>query len=244
MTDIAPEQIAKRLRHGDTREDGWRFLYYEARAKNGEYWVSPEMFEQIRKKKAERASARYHANPTEHRQRVSKWQKENPEKRSVYNRRWREKHLGAIQQKLKESKAANPGRYRRMGLEYHHRNYWTNPLYRTAQKLRQRIGSALGRAKGSANTESLLGSKVPDVCLYLESLFLPGMNWDNQTKTGWHIDHIIPLSCAKSEEHLKALCHYTNLRPLWGKENLQKHAKIPSEVPENIRHLLPQNWNE
>ena len=40
------------------------------------------------------------------------------------------------------------------------------------------------------------------------------MTFDNHGLYGWHIDHIIPLSTAKTEEAIK-LCHYTNLQPLW-----------------------------
>lgn len=52
------------------------------------------------------------------------------------------------------------------------------------------------------------------------------MNWDNRGLYGWHIDHIIPLSSAKTEEEVYKLCHYTNLQPLWAKENLSKGNKI------------------
>ena len=46
------------------------------------------------------------------------------------------------------------------------------------------------------------------------------MNWSNHGKYngefnfGWDIDHIIPISSAKSEEEIIQLNHYTNLQPL------------------------------
>ena len=52
------------------------------------------------------------------------------------------------------------------------------------------------------------------------------MCWDNYGKFGWHIDHIIPLSSASSEEEIFKLCHYTNLQPLWAFDNLSKGNKI------------------
>ena len=46
------------------------------------------------------------------------------------------------------------------------------------------------------------------------------MNWDNYGNYngtldfGWDVDHIIPISSAKTEEELYTLNHYTNMRPL------------------------------
>lgn len=47
------------------------------------------------------------------------------------------------------------------------------------------------------------------------------MNWNNmggkiitEQNTGWDIDHIIPISTAKTEEDIIKLNHYSNLRPL------------------------------
>ena len=59
---------------------------------------------------------------------------------------------------------------------------------------------------------------------HLEKQFVDGMTWENRNE--WHIDHITPLSSAKTEEELYKLCHYTNLQPLWAEENLKKGNKI------------------
>ena len=59
---------------------------------------------------------------------------------------------------------------------------------------------------------------------YLENLFTENMNWSNYGE--WHIDHIMPLSPANTEEEIYNLCHYTNLQPLWGEDNLKKSNKI------------------
>jgi len=62
--------------------------------------------------------------------------------------------------------------------------------------------------------------------MYIEKQFTKGMSWKNHGE--WHIDHIIPLSSAKTEKELYELCHYTNLQPLWKTDNLSKNNKIPN----------------
>ena len=72
--------------------------------------------------------------------------------------------------------------------------------------------------------EQVVGINYNDFKKYLESKFFDGMSWENRGE--WHIDHIIPLSAAKTEQELISLCHYSNLQPLWGEDNIKKGNKI------------------
>ena len=74
--------------------------------------------------------------------------------------------------------------------------------------------------KKSSKTEDILGCSFDEFKLYLESKFEDWMTWENRGlyngdfKYGWDIDHIIPISSAKTEEDIIKLNHYTNLQPL------------------------------
>lgn len=61
---------------------------------------------------------------------------------------------------------------------------------------------------------------------FLEKKFTEGMSWNNYGLYGWHIDHIIPLSSAKTDKEIYELCHYLNLQPLWAEDNLRKSNKL------------------
>ena len=97
-------------------------------------------------------------------------------------------------------------------------------------KLKRRIRSVIRHSfkrKGyrkNSQSEIILGINYEGLKKHFESLFQEGMNWDNMGL--WHIDHIIPLSIGKNEQEIIKLCHYTNLQPLWEKDNLEKSNKI------------------
>lgn len=86
----------------------------------------------------------------------------------------------------------------------------------------------MGYSKRSKTTD-LLGCDFKQLKSHLESKFTNGMNWDNYGK--WHIDHIIPIASAKTEDEIVALNHYTNLQPLWAEDNIRKGAKLDFHFP-------------
>ncbi|APU88886.1 conserved hypothetical protein [Virus Rctr197k] len=71
-----------------------------------------------------------------------------------------------------------------------------------------------------------LGCTIGELMVHLESKFQPGMTWDNYGE--WHIDHVRPLASfdLTDSEQCKRACHFTNLQPLWGPDNLAKGAKL------------------
>lgn len=111
---------------------------------------------------------------------------------------------------------------------YSKRRKKTDYLYKATKNLRTRTSIAFSVSywtKTSGNID-MLGCDYKTAMKYIESKFTKGMSWNNYGE--WHIDHIIPLSSAKTKEELESLCHYTNLQPLWSEENLSKGAKINS----------------
>lgn len=108
-----------------------------------------------------------------------------------------------------------------------------------AQRDRQRsLFKRTGKKKHRSQTNQIrewLGCSVEECVIYLESLFLPGMYWENRgTCFGfWQIDHIIPVSLSEISDNGELLdtelnrkiWHYTNLQPLWFLDNLIKSNK-------------------
>ena len=80
--------------------------------------------------------------------------------------------------------------------------------------------------QSNSGTFKMLGCTPDELRLHLEKQFIDNMSWDNYGRYGWHIDHIIPISSAKTEEEVYKLAHYTNLQPLWAKDNYYKGDKI------------------
>jgi hypothetical protein len=104
----------------------------------------------------------------------------------------------------------------------------TNINYKLSKGLRTRLWSAIKNNQKTGSAVKDLGCNIDELKSYLESKFLPGMTWENYGQFGWHIDHIKPLVSfdLNDRKQLLEACHYTNLQPLWAKDNLTKSDKI------------------
>ena len=99
--------------------------------------------------------------------------------------------------------------------------------FRLAKTLRSRVASAL---KGDPRAGSFvrdLNCSVDELRKHIESQFEPGMTWDNWSRKGWHIDHVASLANFDLSDRAQFLvaAHWTNLRPLWAKQNLSENCR-------------------
>jgi hypothetical protein len=112
--------------------------------------------------------------------------------------------------------------YRNKQTQYSIDKYRTDPFFKAKKNIRRRLLAALYRKNWTKKFTfgEYIGCNAEEYIKHFESKFTEGMTWENQGE--WHIDHIIPLSSAKTEEELYKLCHYTNLQPLWALDNIKK----------------------
>lgn len=99
--------------------------------------------------------------------------------------------------------------------------------YKFKKCLRARLKSALLSKKWLKNNHlaEYLGCSLEELKNNFQSKFIEGMTWEAFFNGLIHIDHIIPLSSAKTPEEMYKLCHYTNLQPLWAIDNMKKSDK-------------------
>jgi hypothetical protein len=112
--------------------------------------------------------------------------------------------------------------------KYKQDRFKKDPIFRTIICVRARVNNFLREKNFNKKNKTIeiVGCSPSELKKYLEKQFINGMTWENHSLYGWHIDHIIPLSSAKTEEEIYKLCHYTNLQPLWATDNLKKLNKI------------------
>ena len=146
-----------------------------------------------------------------------------------YIKKSREKYKDVRLAYARNWKMKNKDRNRAYNISYIKKRCKNDPSFRLALVLRARIRDAIKDCKDKTKlTKELLGCTIDEAKQWIESQLKEGMSWDNYGIYGWHIDHIIPCAAfdlTKLEEQKKCF-HYSNLQPLWAKDNLTKGARI------------------
>jgi hypothetical protein len=173
--------------------------------------------------KVQAASKRFRDKNPEKTKEINRRSKEkNKEKIKLRLREWREKN----KEHIKEYKKIHRKKYKERNIELRAIRRKTDSLYNLTNAVRCRINEYVKKLDiiKRNKTFDIVGCTPQELKEHLESQFKDGMSWENRNE--WHIDHIIPLCSATTEEEMYKLCHYTNLQPLWATENIKKGGKI------------------
>jgi len=110
----------------------------------------------------------------------------------------------------------------------------TDPVYKLKCSLSTNLYMSLKAQRASKNKRTLEYSccSVEFMLAHLENQFTDGMTWENWRPDGWHVDHRRPKASfnLQNEEEIYMMQHWTNLQPMWAKENMVKHNKFNPET--------------
>lgn len=159
---------------------------------------------------------------------VKQYRQENAEKIAEYYKQYHQENAEKLAKYSKQYSQENAEKLAEYKKQYTRTRLKTDPLFKLVCNVRSLIRGSFKRNKTKnfkkqTKTEQLLGCTIEQFQEHLAKQFKKGMSLDNHGE--WHIDHIIPLASASTQAEIEALCHYTNLQPLWADDNLKKGAK-------------------
>lgn len=166
----------------------------------------------------EYAKRAYWSKVERNRARNRKYQSENREKILAKGREYYWKNRDLIARKRK----ANKEKFR----QYARNQRLKNPVVASQRCRVYREFKKLSLNKPCHSLE-LMGCDAEFLKSHIEKQFKCGMSWGNYGYRGWHVDHIRPIcsfDLSDPQQH-KAAFHYSNLQPMWGRDNFAKGGK-------------------
>jgi hypothetical protein len=164
-------------------------------------------------------------NKEKRRKTVSEYYQRNKEKIKKYSDQYHQNN------KEERKKYYQNDKNKKRRKKRHHNRYYDDCIYRLNGNLSSSIRQSLkfrNLSKNGRHWEDLVGYTVYELRKHLESLFQPGMTWENRGE--WHIDHIVPKSffvySSTNDTEFKYCWSLNNLQPLWAKDNREKNGNI------------------
>jgi hypothetical protein len=202
-----------KIKRGTIREDGMVFVEYRKRkCGTSEYWTTKSIFELLLQRQRKR--------------KANNWFKLKYQNDLVFRKKHNDKKNQARRIKYKNDELFRK-KLNDCSVRYSKKRRDNNTLFKLIDNVRSLIRSSFKRTKFNKNSKTIqiLGCTIRELKSHIQSQFKQGMSWDNRNE--WHIDHIMPVSMAKTEDEVVRLNHYKNLRPLWAHENRFKSDNTP-----------------
>ena len=145
-----------------------------------------------------------------------------------YNKIYYENNKEKIKNNVNKYRTKNKKDLIKKQIKYNKKKRKEDKLYKLKTNIRNTINRSFTRKEYSKNkhTEEILECNIETFINYLLQTYKDnyGYEWDGVEPV--HIDHIIPLATAYTEEEVIKLCNYKNLQLLKAKDNLMKGRKL------------------
>lgn len=148
---------------------------------------------------------------------------EDKDKHKEWHKKWRSSHKEQIKESSKKYREENKDKINQSRIDRLH----NDPIYKMKEQTRNMLRYAL-RSKGhqkKSHTADIVGCNLDFLCKHLFKTWEKnyGKAWNGES---YHIDHIVPLATARTEEDIIKLCHYANLQMLTPEDNMAKSDKV------------------
>ncbi len=152
-----------------------------------------------------------------------KYREKNKVELSIKSKIYSDKNKTVIANYQKEYRAKNKDKLALEKKLWQKNKAKSDNVYVLKRRLRWLVYNYLNKGGyiKKSKTKDIIGCDYEFFREYIESQFKKGMTWNNI-----HLDHIKPLSIAKTEQEVLELNHYTNFQPLFIKDNLVKSNKL------------------
>ena len=155
------------------------------------------------------------------------YREKNKEKLKEYNKEYYEKNKEKVKEKVKECREKNKERRNEYLKEYNKNKRKEDELFAVSERCRSRIQQFIRQRgyKKTSKTFEMIGCTPEQLLEHLHKTWYDNYGTEYNGEPV-HIDHIIPLSSAETEEDIYKLCHYSNLQYLKPEDNLAKSDSI------------------
>jgi hypothetical protein len=194
-----------------------------------------------REERRKKTAAYYLAHRKEKQEKNAAYSKAHPEKARARERIYYARH----REKCRAAAAAYYTAHKPQATAYVKMRYTTDPGRKLYACILAQLNTSLKAGKGSVHLVDIIGCTIEELKEEFEEKFEKcgpdpsgrRMSWENHSRHGWHIEHIIPFNAWKKvltdpTDLLKACWNHTNLRPWWSDDNWSKGAKIPGYTRE------------
>ena len=167
---------------------------------------------------------------------AKKYYKYNREDKLKKCKEYREKNKEKLRIKYKKYLDNNKGYH----LKYKKLRRKTDPFFKLRLNISSNIERSLSKNGYSKKTKTYNMLKC-EYTFFMEWLNGLASNGYTYGIGNLHLDHVVPISLAETEEEMLLLCHYSNYQLLSADENLTKGNRYVN--PTNLKRVLEHHPN-